>query len=151
MLPNDKFGRTVTMITQNGQDVYTADDGQGHTIQVSFPSGTDQAKVYNSLNGQAPPGYTPPVAKLSDTLDNKAFGQYIIDQFNSAHGAQNLTPDQNFQVTQLLEPFFILAQAGDIITLSAEISKIPVDGVLITQGLIDQFTALINGYLNGSL
>lgn len=151
MLPNDKFGRTVTMVTQNGQDVYTADDGHGHTIQVSFPTGTDQAKAYNSLNSQAPPGYIPPTPKLSDTLDNKAFGQYVIDQFSNTNSSRNLTPDQNLQIAETLAPFFILAQAGSIQTLAAEISKIPVDGVMITQDVIDQFSALIQGYLSGAI
>ncbi len=148
-LPQDQFGRTVTMVTQNGQDVYTADDGHGNKVSVSFPAGSPQSDAYNSLNGQAPPGYVPPTLPLNQQYTPKEFGQYLVQQLNDANGARNLTSDQNLQMATLLSPYFILANIGDLQTLVAELPKIPVDGVLITQPMIDQFVGALQAYLAG--
>jgi len=149
MLPKDKFGRTVTMTVVGGQDVYVADDGSGNLVKVSFPSGTDQAQAYNSLEGQAPPGYVPPAPPLNQQYTQQQYGQILIARFNEANGARSLTPDQTFQIAQLLEPYFVLASTGALETLLAELPNIPVDGTLITQPLIDQFSEAIQAYLAG--
>jgi hypothetical protein len=150
-LPNDQFGRTITMVTTGGEDVYTADDGQGNVITVSFPTGTAQSQVYNSLNGQAPPGWTPPQPLLSQSLTAQEFGQYVIDQFNNYNQARGLTDAQNLQLAETLSPLFELAMIGDLPNLLYAVQNLTVDGTLITTELITQFSTLIQGYLNGTI
>jgi len=150
MLPNDKFGRSVTMATADGEDNYTVTGSDGSSFSVSFPAGTDVGQVYNSINGQAPAGYTPPAIPLNQQYTRAQFGALLIQGFSDSNGDRGLTADQNFQIAQMMAPFALLAQAGDLDTLVAEVSKIPVDGVLITQSLIDMFVGEIQAYLNGN-
>lgn len=46
---NDQYGRTITMTTTNGQDIYSS----GGMI-VAFPSGTDPSRALESFNAQYP-------------------------------------------------------------------------------------------------
>lgn len=60
-LPNDRFGRTVTLVTASGTDTYTDTDpnNSNQTFSLGFPQGTDQnSVVYPALNSIAPPPST---------------------------------------------------------------------------------------------
>lgn len=60
-LPNDRFGRTVTLNTASGVDTYTDTDpnNSNQTFNLGFPAGTDQnLVVYPALNSIAPPPAT---------------------------------------------------------------------------------------------
>lgn len=52
-MPNDSYGRTVVLNSSAGQDNYTV-TGSCVVFTVSFPEGTQQSDVYNSINAQAP-------------------------------------------------------------------------------------------------
>lgn len=56
----DSYGRTITISSAQGQDVYTLGG-----LLVSFPTGTLQSQALNAIEGMAPAGYSPPKVNYS--------------------------------------------------------------------------------------
>lgn len=55
MMPNDNYGRMVSMITIHEEDIYTVIDDSGISVfSIQFPKGTAQSIVYDSINAMAP-------------------------------------------------------------------------------------------------
>lgn len=146
-LQNDAFGRVVTLVTSGGQDNYTADDGHGNILQVSFPQGTSLVRVYSSLSSQTPISYIPPSVPLQSQYTPQAYGLLAIATFVTQPG---LTPAQRKTLATNAGPYVSLVLVGDISGLLALSSSIPVDGVLITNQMITVFQAALNSYLSGS-
>lgn len=62
-LPTDAFGRTVVVAPGGWEpDTYSVLDTDLQTVlfSVTFPPGTPQADVYNTINALAPEGWVPP-------------------------------------------------------------------------------------------
>jgi hypothetical protein len=147
-LPNDQYGRTVSMVTQSGNDVYTV-TGTGSSFTVSYPHGTSQSQAYSSINAHAPAGYVPAAPLLSQTMTPAQYGQYLIDQFTAGNAQRGLTTSQLFSLAQTLGPYYILLQTGALESFLANIGNIPVDGIVITNATITQFQQAIQGYEAG--
>jgi hypothetical protein len=106
--------------------------------------------TYNGSNFISPPVIPSiPLTLNQQYPDPSDFGQYVIDLFTEANNARGLTSSQTFSLAQTLLPYFVLLQTGSIQTVYDSLSTISVDGVIITQGLISQFQALLNQYLTG--
>jgi hypothetical protein len=149
-LPSDQYGRTVTMVTQSGNDVYTV-SASGVLFTVSFPTGTGQATVYGSINTHAPAGYvpSPPSIPLDEQYTPSQYGQYLITQFTSLNAQRGLTSSQLFTLAQNLGPYYILLQTGALQSFLDNLGNIPIDGVLITTAIVTQFQTAVQAYLNG--
>jgi hypothetical protein len=63
-LPNDNFGRAVTVATVGAYDTYTITSTfppyPNAVFTLSFPTGTSLTQVYNTINSYYPQGYVPP-------------------------------------------------------------------------------------------
>lgn len=68
-LPNDAYGRTVTMTSDGVTDLYMV----GGALEFGFPAGTGQAAVYLSIAKQTN------LAKFSAALNDFASLHYTID------------------------------------------------------------------------
>lgn len=55
-LPNDSYGRHVSVTTIGIKDIYTVSDPitEDPLFTLSFPTGTAEQKVYSSINSMAP-------------------------------------------------------------------------------------------------
>ena len=53
-MQNDIYGRSVTLNTSDGQDIYTITNLDGSIFTLSFISGTNQSIVYAAINAIAP-------------------------------------------------------------------------------------------------
>jgi hypothetical protein len=50
-LPNDNYGRLITLVTTSGQDTYTVTDPvSGAIFTVSYDTGTPQSNAYQTIN-----------------------------------------------------------------------------------------------------
>lgn len=142
----DAYGRTITLTSVDGNDIYLADDGHGNQITLSFPQGTAFSKILLALSGNAPPGYAPPALVLNQKYTPQAFGLFVIASFIMQPG---LTPAQRKTLATNAGPYVSLALIGDLSGLLALVSTIPVDGVLITAAMITTLQTELNNYLNG--
>ena len=149
--PNDSYGRTVTLATSNGQDVYTITEADSTTFTLSYPAGTIQGIVYAAINSMAPGNYVAPASLLSQTLSPQQFGAYVVQQFQAAEIIRNLTPGQRKTLDNSLGPYAVMLNSGDIAGFLSEIPTITVDGTIVTSVLITQITNLVQGYLNGTV
>lgn len=63
-LPNDNFGRAVTLSTIGNQDIYTITSTfppyPNAVFTLTYPTGTAEAQVYQTINSCYPEGYVPP-------------------------------------------------------------------------------------------
>lgn len=146
-LENDRFGKSVTVETINGLDVYRTSDGR----VASFTAGTSLPQVYESLNGMAPPEYVPPVQLMSQTMTQQQFGQFLIMTAQQSSIARGLDPSQRFTMVTTLAPYVAFLNAGDLAGFISISGNIPVDGTIITSAVVAQFTGLITSYLAGVL
>jgi hypothetical protein len=148
VLSNDQYGRSVSLATQNGQDVYTVAGNAGASFTASFAHGTPQAQAYQSINAHAPAGYVPPALPLCQQYTQQQYGQLLINNFTSGNVQRGMTPDQIFIMAQSLGPYFLLLQTGSLTTFLAKLGTIPVDGVVITNAVIAQFQGYVQAYLS---
>jgi len=96
----------------------------------------------------APP--TPPAPlPLNKQYTPMQFGQMLIDEFTAANTSRGLTSEQLFALASALGPFYILLQCGSLQAFLDNSSTIPVDGVVITSGIIAQFQGACSAYLSG--
>lgn len=149
-LSNDIYGRTITVATSGGSDVYTVINSDSSTFNISFPTGTLIGIVYAAINAQAPGGYVA-VNLLSQTMTNQQFGQYIIQMAQQSAITRSLSPSQRLTMATTLLPYSFMIESGDLSGFLSVIGTIPVDGVIITSAVITQMTNTINGFLNGSI
>jgi hypothetical protein len=92
----------------------------------------------------------PPPATLSQTYTPSDYGQLLIKTFtdnNNNHKA--LTNAQDYALAQELGPLYLLLQTGSLEAALAGLVNINVDGVMITNADIAQFTGAIQAYLGG--
>lgn len=84
-LANDVFGRTVNFSTDDVTDMYSVSGG-GDTFTLSYPAGTDQALVYQTINsmGSANDAYGRPVAFSTDGVTDTYRVAGLV--FSYAHG-----------------------------------------------------------------
>jgi len=103
--------------------------------------------TYNSGNFVVP--ITSALRSLNQQYTPAQYGQYLIDQFTTMNTQRNLTSAQLFALAQSLGPFYILLQCGSLQAFLDNMSSIPVDGVVITTDIVNQFQTAIQAYLNG--
>ena len=86
---------------------------------------------------------------LNEQYTKPEFGQSLIDRFSVANTERGLTSDELFLLAQNLGPYYLLLQIGALQTFYDKLGTIPVDGVVITQGVIDEFKQAVGAYLGG--
>jgi hypothetical protein len=77
------------------------------------------------------------------------FGLKLMQIFSQYNISRGLTSTQRLQIAQVLSPYATMVQSGDLQGFVDVAGSIPVDGVLITQVIIDGFTSQITNYLAG--
>lgn len=146
-LSNDQYGRTVSVQTVTGQDIYTiVDPNSGASFQVSFKTGAPQANVYQTINAMPE---SPASLPLNQQYSAADYGQMLINQFTISNTQRDLTSGQLFTMATNLSPFYILLQCGSLQAFLDNLSSVPIDGVMITTAIISGFQSAIDAYLAG--
>ena len=79
------------------------------------------------------------------------FGLKLMQMFSRFNVSRGLTSAQRLQIAQALAPYATMVQSGDLQGFVDVAESIPVDGVLITQPILDGFVAQIENYLAGAV
>jgi hypothetical protein len=79
------------------------------------------------------------------------FGLKLMQLFSQYNVSRGLTSAQRLQIAQALAPYATMVQSGDLQGFVDVAGTIPVDGVLITQPILDGFVSQISNYLAGAM
>lgn len=130
------------------------------SLESLFSDGFDYFIQIDNLNPQPGIGWgydgtnfsmpaPAPALPLNQRYTKAEFGQLLIDQFTASNIDRGLTSAQLFALAQSLSPFYILLQTGSLQAFLDNLHYIPVDGTVITSGLIAQFQGSVQAYLAG--
>lgn len=86
-LPNDTYGRAVTLTTVGAIDIYVVTTGP----TVSFPKGAPITQVYNSINGMAPDSWTPPIQRTDVLMQTTDSTNATLDVYATSDGVLHVT------------------------------------------------------------
>lgn len=70
----DRFGRTISLTTKDGEDIYSADG-----VTISWPEGVAEVVVLAAFDAQAPEGWTPPLPVPQVISDRQFFQQAAVE------------------------------------------------------------------------
>lgn len=137
---NDKYGRTVTLVTVNEVDTYTV---EGFT--VSFPHGTSLIQVYESIEANAPANYVAPVSLSGWKKSAIDFAQDLMIEFSAGKSA--LSPTQIEEMAVSLAPIKTMLDVGSIPTVITILQGMTPDGVILLQSDVDAFITTLQAYM----
>lgn len=68
-LPNDKYGRSVTLDASGSTDLYSVfNTDSSLAFTIGFPHGTNLTHVYESIEAMAPEGWSDPPPPMPDPI-----------------------------------------------------------------------------------
>jgi len=124
----------------------------------TFSDGFDSFVVVDGMDpmpqigwGYDGTNFVPAIAPALNTQISSAdFGLKLMGEFTKYNLARGLTSTQRLAIAQALAPYAVMVQSGDLSGFVDVVGNIPVDGVLITQPIIDYFVSAISSYINGT-
>jgi hypothetical protein len=148
-LASDIYGRSVSVETVNGQDVYTVTDPNTEaTFSVSFSTGTPQSNAYTTINAM-PASVTPPAqtalqiytAAIQFAVANTMAG---ITQAGQTQAVMNYTAD----LAQCLSSGSLYAAMTDIEVMIADTSSTKTSlSPFITNAILYSYLNQLQAYL----
>lgn len=162
-LTNDNYGRSVTVETVDGEDVYTITNaGTGSSFSINFPTGTSLSNVYQTINamGEAPPAPTLTQVYTAVVVAAQNFGQQLATQYAvqnillgiTQSGKTQALIDYTNNLSQCLYTGSLYAALSAINVMIADISSAKTNlSPFITNDILYSYLNQIQSYLGIAL